>query len=139
MAEVFRVNTDGACRGNPGPASLGVSIRDASGAEVAIASETLGVTTNNVAEYRALVRALELLAELGAEEAEFLLDSELIVKQLNGQYRVKDPKMKVQFAEVQRGLARLRHYRVRHVPRAENHRADELANAALDGRPPRAE
>lgn len=133
MPNPYRVHSDGASRRNPGPASLGVSIRDAAGVEVAIASEAIGVATNNVAEYRALIRALELLLELGAEEAEFNLDSELIVKQLNGEYRVKDPKMQALYAEVKQGLRFLRRYEVRHVPRAENKRADALANAALDG------
>jgi len=127
----LRVFTDGASRGNPGPASLGVSILDAAGDEVATASEAIGTATNNVAEYRALVRALELLEELGAPEADFFLDSQLIVRQISGEYRVRDPKMKQLHARVRRALARLKGYTMTHVPRAENRRADALANEAL--------
>jgi ribonuclease HI len=129
---VYRVRTDGASRGNPGPAAIGVSIEDASGREVATASETIGVTTNNVAEYRAVVRALELLAELGARRAEFLLDSELIVRQLEGRYRVRNPRLRDLFDAVQSGLRTLAAATFRHVPREENTRADALANRALD-------
>jgi ribonuclease HI len=129
---LYRVRTDGASRGNPGPSALGVSIEDENGNEVATASETIGVTTNNVAEYRAVVRALELLAELGARRAEFLLDSELIVRQIEGRYRVRNPRLQELFAVVVRGLGELSHATFRHVPRAENTRADALANRALD-------
>lgn len=129
---VYRVRTDGASRGNPGPSALGVSIEDENGNEVATASETIGVTTNNVAEYRAVVRALELLAGLGARRAEFLLDSELIVRQIEGRYRVRNPRLQELFATVKRGLAGLDAVTVRHVPREQNTRADALANRALD-------
>jgi ribonuclease HI len=128
----YRARTDGASRGNPGPAAIGVSIENEAGEEVAHASETIGVTTNNVAEYRALAKALEMLADLGASRAEFLLDSELIVRQMNGEYRVRDPKMQKLHAEVSRRLTRFTEARFRHVPRAENKRADALANQALD-------
>jgi ribonuclease HI len=131
---LFRVRTDGASRGNPGPSALGVSIEDETGREVASASEAIGITTNNVAEYRAVLRALELLEELGARHAEFLLDSELIVKQVNGEYKVRDAKMKALHTQVRRGLTRFLAVRFRHVPRAENARADKLANEALDRR-----
>jgi ribonuclease HI len=128
----FRAWTDGASRGNPGPAALGVSIEDEAGTEVATASETIGRATNNVAEYRALLRAIELLTELGAKRVQFLLDSELVVRQMNGEYRVKDPKMRALYDEVQSGLGAFAHAAFRHVPRAENMRADALANQALD-------
>jgi len=128
----YRVFTDGASRNNPGPAAIGVAVFDETGAEVAALSETIGTATNNVAEYRALVRALDLLADLGAETADFRLDSELVVRQLTGVYRVKDAKMRELSAQVQAGLRRLREYTIRHVPRAQNRRADELANLALD-------
>ena len=131
-ARVFRVRTDGASRGNPGPAAIGVSIEDAAGNEVASASETIGVATNNVAEYRALIKAVEMVAALGADRVEFLLDSELIVKQMNGDYRVRNPKMQALFAEARAGTARIPRVSFRHVPREENHRADALANQALD-------
>ena len=128
---LYRVRTDGASRGNPGPSAIGVSIEDADGTEVATASETIGHTTNNVAEYRAVIRALELLADLGARRVEFLLDSELIVRQLEGAYRVRNPKLKDLYEAVRRGLGGLS-ATFRHIPREENTRADGLANEALD-------
>jgi ribonuclease HI len=131
---LYRARTDGASRGNPGPASLGVSIEDEAGTEIATASEAIGFATNNVAEYRALLRAVSLLTELGARHAEFLLDSELIVKQMNGEYKVRDAKMKVLNEQVRRGLTRFLVAKFKHVPREENARADELANEALDKR-----
>jgi len=131
----YRVFSDGASRNNPGPASIGVAVFDASGAEVATLSEAIGVATNNVAEYRALVRALDLLEELGAREADFCLDSELVVRQLTGVYKVKDAKMRVLAAQVRAGLAKLTDYSICHVPRAQNKRADQLANQALDAGP----
>ena len=132
----YRVRTDGASRGNPGPSAIGVSIEDAEGREIEFHSEAIGRTTNNVAEYRAVVQGLVMLERLGATRADFLLDSELVVRQLNGQYRVRDPKMAVLYAEVVRRKARLGQITFRHVPRHENARADQLANEALDrGRP----
>jgi ribonuclease HI len=131
-APLYRARTDGASRGNPGPAALGVSIEDETGREVAVASETIGETTNNVAEYRALLEAVHLLEGLGARRVEFLLDSELIVRQMNGEYRVRDPKMRDLYAKVQAGLGSFTQISFIHVPRRENTRADALANEALD-------
>jgi ribonuclease HI len=128
----YLVYTDGASRGNPGRASIGAVVLDEEGREVATASEAIGHATNNVAEYRALERALELLADLGATAADFRLDSELIVRQLEGVYRVKDPKMRAAYERVKRALHGLQSWSVRHVPRADNARADALANEALD-------
>ena len=128
----YRVRTDGASRGNPGPAAIGVVIEDASGREVATHSEAIGRATNNVAEYRAVLQGLTLLLELGVKDAEFLLDSELVVRQLNGDYRVRDPKMAVLYQDARRLAVRLGQITFRHVPRAENFRADQLANEALD-------
>ena len=129
---LYRVRTDGASRGNPGPSAIGVSVLDPSGNEIATASESIGIATNNVAEYRALIRAVEMMVELRAQEVEFLLDSELIVKQMNGDYRVRNPKMQDLHAEATRGLGRISKTTLRHIPREENHRADALANQALD-------
>lgn len=129
---LYRARTDGASRGNPGPAAIGVSILGPDGAEVATASETIGRTTNNVAEYRALIRALELLRELGARRAEILLDSELIVRHMDGTYRVRKPSMKDLYDRVRGLLPGFAEIRFRHVPREENTRADALANQALD-------
>jgi len=129
---LYRARTDGASRGNPGPAAIGVSIEGPEGGEIASASEAIGRTTNNVAEYRALIRALELLRDLGARRAEILLDSELIVRQMEGVYRVRNPNMKTLYDQVQRLLRGFLEIRFRHVPREENVRADALANEALD-------
>jgi ribonuclease HI len=128
----YRVWTDGASRGNPGPAAIGVSIQDEEGVEVASASETLGKATNNEAEYRALIKALDLLADLGAEEAEIRLDSELVVRQLTGVYRVRNPRMQDLVDAVKTRLTGFTKIRFRHIPREQNHRADALANQALD-------
>lgn len=132
--ERYRVHTDGASRGNPGPAAIGVVIYDGGGREVATAAEAIGKATNNVAEYRALVRALEMLRELDAHAADFRMDSELIVRQMNGQYKVRDAKMLVLYDRVRAGLLHLRAFSFAHVPREANKRADALANQALDGR-----
>ena len=129
---LYRVRTDGASRGNPGPAAIGVVIEDMDGREIAAHSEAIGRATNNVAEYRAVIQGLRMLADLGAHRAEFLLDSELVVQQLNGVYRVKDPKMAVLHQEASRRVAKLGQITFQHVPRQENTRADQLANEALD-------
>jgi len=132
------VRTDGAARGNPGPAAAGAVLLDgdAPGGEraapVATISEGLGIATNNVAEYIALVLALEAAERLGAREVELRLDSQLIVEQLAGRYRVRDPKLAPLYRAAVERLARLERWSARHVPRAENRAADALANAALD-------
>ncbi len=134
------VRTDGAARGNPGPASAGAVLvdADAPGAErpdappIATISEALGRQTNNVAEYTGVLRALALADELGAEEVALLLDSMLIVEQLRGRWRVKDAKLAPLHAEAMARLGRFRAWSARHVPRSENRAADALANEALD-------
>ena len=132
------LRTDGAARGNPGPAAAGAALYDADApstpraAPVEVISEALGTTTNNVAEYIALVLALEAAERLGAREVELLLDSKLIVEQLHGRYRVRDPKLIPLHREAIARLARFERWTARHVPRSENGAADALANAALD-------
>jgi ribonuclease HI len=134
------VRTDGAARGNPGPASLGVVLIDAAApgstrpdaAPLATVSEYLGVTTNNVAEYTAVVRALALAEELGARAVDLLLDSNLIVEQLHGRWRVKDAKLVPLHAEARAELGRFERWSARHVPRAQNKQADALCNEAID-------
>ena len=128
----YIVNTDGAARGNPGPAAIGVVIEDGEGRTVYEASRALGVRTNNEAEYLALIAALEYLKELRAAEADFRLDSELVVRQLTGQYKVKEPRLKTLHARATMLLNAVAKHRIRHVRREENARADELANEALD-------
>jgi ribonuclease HI len=134
------VRTDGAARGNPGPASAGAVLIDGSRPDawdpdappVASISDFLGVQTNNVAEYTGLVRALALARELGAREVDLLLDSMLIVEQLHGRWRVKDAKLQPLHAEARRHLAAFERWSARHVPRAQNRAADALANEAID-------
>ncbi len=128
----YIVHTDGAARGNPGPAAIGVVIEDDQGHTVYEASRTLGVRTNNEAEYLALITALEYLKDVRPKEAEFRLDSELVVKQLSGQYKVKEPRLQALHGQAVMLLNAVPKYRFRHVPREENTRADELANEALD-------
>ena len=98
------VNVDGGSRGNPGPAAIGVVVRDDGGKVLGEVGETIGVATNNVAEYRALLRGIELAAEHGAAELELVGDSQLIVRQVEGRYKVKHADMKELHAEVKRAL-----------------------------------
>jgi len=128
----YIVHTDGAARGNPGPAAIGVVIEDEEGRTVYEASRALGVRTNNEAEYLALITALEYLKEARPKEAEFRLDSELVVKQLSGEYKVKEPRLRALHGQVVMLLNTVPKYKIRHVRRVENARADELANEALD-------
>jgi ribonuclease HI len=136
----FVIRTDGAARGNPGPSSLGAVLIDASRPDArdplatpdASISEYLGHGTNNVAEYTGLVRALELAAELGATEVDLLLDSKLIVEQLNGRWRAKDAKLIPLLIAAQQRLRSMRRWSAAHVPRAENTAADALANEAIE-------
>lgn len=127
-------NADGASRGNPGPAAYGAVVYDADDVELGALGGAIGRNTNNVAEYRGAIAAVEAALELGASELELRLDSELIVRQLEGRYRVRNAALKPLYAELTRLLAKLDNVRIRHVPREQNSRADELANAALDGR-----
>ncbi len=126
------VHVDGGARGNPGPAAIGVVVADAGGDLLEQLGEPIGVTTNNVAEYRALLRGLERARALGASEVEVVGDSELVAKQVNGQYKVKHAGLKPLHAEALRALAQFARWRVRTVPRAQNAAADALVNAALD-------
>jgi ribonuclease HI len=126
------VHVDGGARGNPGPAAIGVVVSAEDGTLLEEHGETIGVATNNVAEYRALLLGVERARALGADEVEIVNDSELVAKQINGQYRVKHAAMKplhLQATEALRGFAR---WRVRTVPRAQNAAADALVNRALD-------
>lgn len=134
------LRADGAARGNPGPGAIGVVLVDAeapgaadpAAAPLATISEALGRTTNNVAEYTAVLRGLELARDLGAREVDLLLDSQLVVEQLAGRWRVRDPKLLPLWSAIRAALAGFERWSARHVPRAENRAADALANAALD-------
>jgi ribonuclease HI len=126
------VNVDGGARGNPGPAAVGAVVRDADGAVLEERGERIGKATNNVAEYRALLLGIERAAALGAREIELVGDSELIVKQVKGEYKVKDATLRELHAEVKRALGGFERWSIRHVRRAENAEADRLVNEVLD-------
>ncbi|MDQ2631170.1 MAG: ribonuclease HI family protein [Actinomycetota bacterium] len=127
------VNVDGGARGNPGPAAIGVVVRDSDGEVLAELGEKIGEATNNVAEYRALLRGIVLAGEHGATELDLVGDSELVVRQVEGKYKVKNAGIKPLHAEVKQALAAFDSWSIRHVRRAENADADRLVNQALDG------
>ena len=128
------VFTDGGARGNPGPAAAGGVIVGADGALIAEVSEYIGVATNNVAEYRALILTLRRALDEGCRTVDIRMDSELVVRQLEGKYRVKDAKMRPLHAAAVKLLAMFERAEVRHVRREENKLADKLVNAVLDAR-----
>jgi len=131
-ANVFIANVDGASRGNPGPASYAVIVRGPDGATCFEAGKYIGRTTNNVAEYYALISALDYAVAQGIERLLVRSDSELLVRQMEGRYKVKSPDLRP-LHEHARKLARgLAYFAVEHVPRERNRDADELANTALD-------
>lgn len=126
------VRADGASRGNPGPAAIGAIIEDGRGRVLASISRRIGRTTNNQAEYRALITALERAAELGARRVDVRLDSELVVKQIKGSYRVKTASLRPLYLRADGLLKGFHGFTIRHVPREQNAEADRLANAALE-------
>jgi len=126
------VHVDGGSRGNPGPAAAGAVLSTPDGEVVDEATELLGIVSNNVAEYRALLLGLQRARELGATEVEAVNDSELIAKQVNGQYKVKHADMKPLHAEALAALQGFDRWAVRTVRREQNAHADALVNAALD-------
>jgi probable phosphoglycerate mutase len=123
---------DGGARGNPGPAGYGVHVRDARGATRAEIYGYLGATTNNVAEYAALLALLEYARSQEPASLTVLSDSELLVRQMSGEYRVKDARLRILHAEARRLAASLPRIEIRHVRREENREADALANRAMD-------
>ena len=127
------LHVDGGARGNPGPAAIGVVISSPEGDVLDEAAERIGHASNNVAEYRAVLRGLELARALGATEVELVNDSELVARQLTGAYKVKHPAMKPLHQEALGLLGSFDGWSIRTVPRAQNARADELVNQALDG------
>ncbi len=130
------IHTDGAARGNPGPAGAGAILRDAdSGEVVAEIAEGLGRATNNVAEWTAVRLALEEARRLGARHVDLRMDSQLVARQITGIYRVKHPDLKPIHAAVMALLRGFEGYTVGHVPRELNKDADRLSNVAIDGRP----
>jgi ribonuclease HI len=126
------VYVDGGARGNPGPAAVAAVAATPDGEPVAERNLYIGEATNNVAEYRAVLLALELAKELGAREVEVVNDSELVARQIGGQYKVKHAGLKPLFAETMAKLGEFDGWAVRNVRREQNARADELVNEALD-------
>jgi len=128
------LHTDGASRGNPGLAGIGVLIEDETGHIVKKIAHFLGRATNNQAEYAALLAGLKAAHELGADEVHVSADSELLVKQFKGEYRVKNPDLQAMHAEARALSGNFRHVVVKHIPREQNSEADALANQAIDRR-----
>lgn len=135
----FTINTDGGARGNPGPAGVGFTIKDDAGRLLKEGGAYVGETTNNWAEYEAVIRALAELKKLipeakrSAAVLDFVLDSELVVKQLSGEYQIKDEPLQLQFMRIWNAkVAHFPNMTFRHVARAENAAADKLVNAAID-------
>ncbi|MGE5508111.1 MAG: ribonuclease HI family protein [Chitinophagales bacterium] len=126
------IYTDGAARGNPGPAGIGYLIYDEAGQVLVADSDYLGETTNNVAEYTALLRALEKAQILSGGPVQVYSDSELMVRQLNGVYQVKHPGLLPLYNEARRLLAGFNRWSITHVPREKNKEADRLSNEGID-------
>ncbi len=126
------IHTDGGSRGNPGPSASGAVLKDAHGNVLAEISKYLGMTTNNQAEYTAIVLGLEKARELGAKDIRVFMDSELAVRQLAGIYRVKNPELAKRFLEVKNLIHAFDRVEFSHVPREKNKEADALVNRALD-------
>jgi probable phosphoglycerate mutase len=131
-ASAWLANVDGASRGNPGPASYGVLIRRPDGSEVLRLKKYLGVTTNNVAEYYALLTALDYAISHGVARLRVRSDSELLVRQMQGHYKVKSASLKPLYEQARKLAAQLAYFSIEHVPRELNAEADRLANEALD-------
>ena len=130
--EVITLEFDGGSRGNPGPAGVGIVLRAADGTSVSTLGRFIGRATNNVAEYRALITALEKAREIGARKIVIRGDSELIIRQMRGEYRVKHPDMKELYEEAQSLVAEFDAVKIEHNLRHKNELADKLANKAMD-------
>lgn len=126
------IHIDGASRGNPGPAAYGVVAESEAGAPVAAFSKFLGTATNNQAEYQALLAALEFARSNGYRRLKVLSDSELLVRQMRGEYKVKSDGLKPLWERARRAALGFESWSIRHVPREENRESDRLANMALD-------
>ena len=131
--EKLTIYTDGASRGNPGSAAIGVVLKDTAGKTIATISQRLAPTTNNQAEYTAIIRGLEKAVSLGARNVIVKADSELAVKQINGHYKIKNTALRPLYQQVVQLAGRLESFAISYIPRERNRQADELANKALDG------
>lgn len=128
----LQIFVDGACRGNPGPSSIGVLLLDSDGQTVQTLSEFIGTATNNIAEYSALIYALQEALALGAHRVAVKTDSQLMARQFSGEYQVKEPHVKILYRIVKRLAAYFESCTVTHIPREENREADRLANRAIE-------
>lgn len=126
------INTDGGARGNPGPAGIGVVICDEKKRLLSQHNEYIGEATNNVAEYKALILALKKALGLGAKELLIKMDSELVVRQMQGRYKIKEPTLKVLAAEALKIIKHFTQVTFQHIPREQNKAADKLVNEAID-------
>ena len=135
MTATWTVFTDGASRGNPGPSSIGAVVYDSAGKEVHTVSRRLGRATNNEAEYQAVIAGLEAALGLGGGSVDLRMDSQLIVRQLEFRYRVRNARLRPFFERVVELKRQFESFKVTHVPREQNKRADQLANLALDSAP----
>lgn len=123
--------TDGTAEPNPGPAAIGAIIKDEQGKLITSISQGIGQATNNQAEYRAIIAALENAIRLGADQVDIHSDSELVVRQINGRYRVKNAALKPLYQRVKQLQSQLKGFTITHIPRQQNIEADSLANMAL--------
>ncbi len=126
------INVDGAARGNPGPAAIGAVIKDESGNVTGRISRSIGVTTNNQAEYQAIIAALKKAISAGVKQVIVKSDSELVVEQINGRYKIKNTALRPLYQQVVRLTGSLESFTIAYVPREQNAEADALANKALD-------
>jgi ribonuclease HI len=126
------INTDGGARGNPGPAGIGVVVRDEGGKIIAGHKQYIGETTNNVAEYKALILGLVEIHKMGATDVLVNMDSELVVKQMKGQYKIKEPGLQLLAGEVFKLIKNFHSVNFNHVRREFNKEADKLVNEAID-------
>ena len=131
MVKRVKIHSDGASRGNPGLAAIGATIKDEQGKLIASISQRIGETTNNQAEYMAIIAALEEATKLGARHVELNSDSEFVVRQIKGEYRVKNLALKPLYQRVKQLQGCLESFTINHIPRQQNIEADRLANSAL--------
>ena len=125
------INTDGLSKGNPGIAAIGATLKDERGRIVATISQRIGITTNNVAEYKALIASVQKALKMGCNKVEILSDSELMVRQINGEYKVKSAGLMMLYLNVIKLLGQFDEMKIRHIPRELNAEADKLANDAV--------
>lgn len=123
---------DGGARGNPGPAGIGVVLKDSRGKVLGEIAEPIGTATNNIAEYKALIAGLELALESGVSELDVCVDSKLVMQQVQGNWKIRNERLRALAARAQGLSSKFESFSIRHVPRAENERADELANIGMD-------